>query len=293
MSLYLGTTLIDSVLTTYSTTTFNTQDATAIASDLLIGKTAYVKGSKITGTMPNHGAATASLNCGGSYVIPQGYHNGSGKVTANSLASQTSASATAATILRGYTAWVNGAQLTGTLPQTTYGTALPSSATNGDNFFLSQGATLVAGAKTIAASTSSYAEAVPSGSTTLSYTQTTGFNASTITFTAGGASYSIPWVRSASDGCTWNLSYSITWTPPGGSATTVASSTLSSISTSGTITGSVNLSASAAGTGTLKITLTFSNATLGTSYTYSGSATTTAGTTYKRYLRSSGSWVAQ
>ena len=28
----------------------------------------------------------ASLNCGGSYTIPAGYHNGSGKVTTNSLA---------------------------------------------------------------------------------------------------------------------------------------------------------------------------------------------------------------
>ena len=36
----------------------------------------------------NRGAVSSSLNCGGSYTIPAGYHNGSGKITANSLFSQ-------------------------------------------------------------------------------------------------------------------------------------------------------------------------------------------------------------
>ncbi|WP_252224526.1 MULTISPECIES: phage tail protein [unclassified Clostridium] len=66
-----------------------------------------------TGTMPNQGSKTASLNCGGSYIIPAGYHNGSGKVTANSLASQTSANATASQILSGFSAWVNGNKING------------------------------------------------------------------------------------------------------------------------------------------------------------------------------------
>ena len=92
----------------------DTSDATATAAQILSGKIAYVKGSKITGTMTNQGAKTSSLNCGASYTIPAGYHNGSGKITANSLSSQTSATATAAKILSGYTAWVNGSKLTGT-----------------------------------------------------------------------------------------------------------------------------------------------------------------------------------
>ena len=71
-------------------------------------------GEKVNGTMPNNGAKTASLNCGGSYTIPAGYHNGSGKVTANSLSSQTSANATAKDIIKGKTAWVNGSKITGT-----------------------------------------------------------------------------------------------------------------------------------------------------------------------------------
>ena len=90
--------------------------ANATAAQILKDKTAWVNGTKITGTMPNQGAKTASLNCGGSYTIPAGYHNGSGKVTANSLASQTSATAVAAQISKGYTAWVNGVKITGTRP---------------------------------------------------------------------------------------------------------------------------------------------------------------------------------
>ncbi|WP_261781299.1 hypothetical protein [Clostridium botulinum] len=85
----------------------------ATADKLLSGSTATVDSGPITGTMPNQGSKTASLNCGGSYIIPAGYHNGSGKVAANSLASQTSATATTAQILSGFTAWVNGNKITG------------------------------------------------------------------------------------------------------------------------------------------------------------------------------------
>ena len=75
-------------------------DVNFSASDLLTGKSANdSNGEKIDGIMPNKGAVTASLNCGGSYTIPAGYHNGSGKVTANSLSSQTSANATSKDII--------------------------------------------------------------------------------------------------------------------------------------------------------------------------------------------------
>lgn len=63
------------------TTGVETGDATAVASEILSGKTAYAKGSKLTGLMANRGAVNQSLAINGTYTIPAGYHNGSGKVT--------------------------------------------------------------------------------------------------------------------------------------------------------------------------------------------------------------------
>ena len=108
--------------------------ATAMKSDVLAGKTFGGKNSDDlqTGTMVNNGAKTSSLNCGGSYTIPAGYHNGSGKVIANSLASQTSANAAAGDIIKGKTAWVSGSKQTGTLDDRSSQTSAVSvSATTG------------------------------------------------------------------------------------------------------------------------------------------------------------------
>lgn len=59
----------------------DTSDATAVASEILATKTAYVNGTKLTGTMPNNGAATGTISTKAQeYTIPQGYHDGSGKV---------------------------------------------------------------------------------------------------------------------------------------------------------------------------------------------------------------------
>lgn len=59
----------------------NTQDATATEAEILAGKTAYNKGVKVTGKMPNNGAVNGTISTkAGVYTVPQGYHDGSGKV---------------------------------------------------------------------------------------------------------------------------------------------------------------------------------------------------------------------
>lgn len=60
----------------------DTSDATAVAAEILTGKTAYKNGAKLTGTMPNRGAVAGTITTvAGEYTVPQGYHDGSGKVS--------------------------------------------------------------------------------------------------------------------------------------------------------------------------------------------------------------------
>ena len=96
------------------------QDVTnvdAVAADVLAGKTIVTAtGKEVDGTMTNNGAKTATLDAGGSYTIPAGYHNGQGKVSAKSLVDQTPATAEAKEILNGETAWVGGSKVTGSMP---------------------------------------------------------------------------------------------------------------------------------------------------------------------------------
>lgn len=60
--------------------------ADATAGDVLPGKKFYARDKVIkAGSMANNGAWSSSLAPGGSVVVPQGYHNGGGRVSATAL----------------------------------------------------------------------------------------------------------------------------------------------------------------------------------------------------------------
>jgi hypothetical protein len=97
-----------------------TSQGNATQADVLSSKT-FSNGSSVNllGGMPNNGTLSKALNCGETFTVPMGYASG-GTITANSLASQTVATATAADIISPKTAFVNGNKLTGSMISRAY-----------------------------------------------------------------------------------------------------------------------------------------------------------------------------
>lgn len=63
----------------------DTSDATAGEAEVLTGKTFGKAGTMRTGTMKNNGAVKGYISTkDGTYTVPQGYHDGSGKVSISS-----------------------------------------------------------------------------------------------------------------------------------------------------------------------------------------------------------------
>lgn len=61
-------------------------DATVMVAEMLEGKTGYARGAKLTGTMPNNGAAGGSIASKEQEItIAQGYHDGSGKIAIDTV----------------------------------------------------------------------------------------------------------------------------------------------------------------------------------------------------------------
>ena len=79
----------------------NSGDATVKVAEMLDGKTAYARGAKLTGTMPNRGAVNLTIDTvNGEVTVAQGYHDGGGKV---SIAETERAKLIAANIKQGIT----------------------------------------------------------------------------------------------------------------------------------------------------------------------------------------------
>lgn len=79
----------------------NSGDATVKVAEMLDGKTAYARGTKLTGTMPNRGAVNLTIDTvNGEVTVAQGYHDGGGKV---SIAAAEQAKLIASNIKQGIT----------------------------------------------------------------------------------------------------------------------------------------------------------------------------------------------
>ena len=60
----------------------DTSTATAAVAEVLNTKTFYARGAKLTGSMPNNASVTGTISTKtGQYSVPQGYHDGGGKVS--------------------------------------------------------------------------------------------------------------------------------------------------------------------------------------------------------------------
>ena len=182
----------------------NTSDATALATDMLAGKTAYVNGNKITGTITSKSAETITPGTTNKTIAAGQYLSGAQTiagdadlvdtniraganifgVAGNSNVVNTSAgTATAAQILSGQKAFVKGTQVIGTMPSKAAQTYTPG--TTAQTIAAGQ---YLSGAQTVAGDANLVAGNIKAGTSifgvlgTLAVSQ---FATGTFTFTSG------------------------------------------------------------------------------------------------------------
>lgn len=133
--LALGVTAHDAsgeTITGTSTKDSDTSADTALVGEILNGKTAHARGTLLTGTMPNNGAVSGNITTKAQeYSVPQGYHDGSGKVKIDTteqskiIASNIKDGVTILGVLGTYTGEGVTAQTKSVTPYTTAQTILP------------------------------------------------------------------------------------------------------------------------------------------------------------------------
>jgi formylglycine-generating enzyme required for sulfatase activity len=114
-----------------STNVLDTVAGTALAAEITTGNTAYVAGNLITGTLAPQSLSNNSSTVAAGVYAASDLATVDTDLTANNISSSanifgiqgvhndTSANATASQLLAGYKAWVNGIEITGTLPNQT------------------------------------------------------------------------------------------------------------------------------------------------------------------------------
>lgn len=135
--LALGVTAHDAsgeTITGTSTKDSDTSTDTALVGEILSGKTAHARGTLLTGTMPNNGAVSGNITTKAQeYSVPQGYHDGSGKVKIDTteqskiIASNIKDGVTILGVLGTYTGEGVTAQTKSVTPYTTAQAILPDS----------------------------------------------------------------------------------------------------------------------------------------------------------------------
>ena len=133
--LALGVTAHDAsgeTITGTSTKDSDTSADTALVGEILSGKTAHARGTLLTGTMPNNGAVSGNITTKAQeYSVPQGYHDGSGKVKIDTteqskiIAGNIKDGVTILGVLGTYTGEGVTAQTKSVTPYTTAQTILP------------------------------------------------------------------------------------------------------------------------------------------------------------------------
>ena len=104
--------LVSTYLPEYRTTTYNIEDATGKATDVLSGKTVYISTGAVSGTMPNNGALTYTPSTS-QQLIPAGYTSGG---TIAAISSETEPNLATPNIIYGKSIFgVNGAAINNTV----------------------------------------------------------------------------------------------------------------------------------------------------------------------------------